>query len=213
MELGWELPKKGFVKVNVFGIYCNQQLPNGNMSGLGIVVRDSNGDILLMVSGSLKIINKRVNELWALLMGLRCCFYVNKHKVILETEHVEAVTEWNSWRTFIDPSYYDVIKSLVKRTTDKRLNLEVSVVDESKNKLARYLAKDGALNRTAPVLFFKPFGRVRELWHIDMGLGTTEFGFDLVTEEEYRKIQEGDSNEGIGDFNPNAEGSQFVIRQ
>lgn len=55
---------------------------------------------------------------------------------------------------------------------------------EKKNQLARYLAKEGAINRTLPVMFMKPFGRVRDLWHRDMGLGTTEFGFDLVTEEE-----------------------------
>lgn len=162
--------KKGFVKVNVFRVYYDKQLPNGNMSILGIMVKDSDGDILVMVStGSLKIINKRVNELWVMLMGLRCCLYVGKHKVILETEHADVVAEWESWRTFIDPSYYNVIRSLVKRTTDKRLKLDVLVVHESKNQLARYLAKDGALNRTLPVMYFKPFGRVREFWHRDMG--------------------------------------------
>ncbi|WOH00621.1 hypothetical protein DCAR_0519990 [Daucus carota subsp. sativus] len=208
MENGWDLPPKGFVKVNVFGVFFHNPLSNGNTSGLGIVVRDSEGDILLMVSGSLQIMNERANELWAMLLGLRACLYVREHNVILETEDGEAVAEWEGWKAYIDPTYEDVIRSLVKRTTDKRLKLHVSVVNESKNHLARYLAKDGALNRTLPVIMPKPFGRVREIWHLDMGLGTTEFGFDLVTEEQYRKIKEGDSNEAMGQFNPDAEGSR-----
>ncbi|KAL8093955.1 hypothetical protein AgCh_035728 [Apium graveolens] len=197
MEMGWSLPPKGFVKVNMFGVFCENPLPNGNRSGLGIDVRDSNGDILLMVTGSLQILNERVNELWSLLLGLRGCLYVWKHKVILETEHVEAVAEWEAWSSFIDPRYSDVIRSLVKRRTDKRLKLHVSVVNESKNQLARFLAKDGALNRTLPVIMARPFGRVKEIWHRDMGLGTTDMGFDLVTEEQYRKIKEGDFNEDM----------------
>lgn len=63
MELCWELPPKGFVKVNVYGIFGETPLANGNRSGLGVLVRDSDGQILAMVSGALQIVNKRVNEL------------------------------------------------------------------------------------------------------------------------------------------------------
>lgn len=51
MEMGWELPLEEFVKVNVFRVFCDNPLPNGNTSGLGIVVRNSDDEILLMVSG------------------------------------------------------------------------------------------------------------------------------------------------------------------
>ncbi|KAL1828825.1 hypothetical protein DCAR_0208086 [Daucus carota subsp. sativus] len=192
MDMGWKLPKKGWVKVNVHGVYYQTPLTNGTRSGVGVVVRNEDGDIIVMVSGTLNLLNERVNDLWALLMGLRCCLYAGKHKVILETESGDAVREWQDWRWFINPSYSDVIESLVKRTDDERLELEVSVVTESSNHLARYLAIDGAVNRSVAVMFTRPFGRVRDLWHRDMGLGTTEFGFDLYTEEEYRKMQEGD---------------------
>ncbi|KAL1820697.1 hypothetical protein ACET3Z_015566 [Daucus carota] len=209
MDMGWKLPKKGWVKVNVYGVYYEKPLGNGSRSGLGVVVRNENGDIIVMVSGTLNILNERVNQLWAILMGLRCCFYVGKHNVILETESGDAVREWQDWRRFINPSYSDVIKSLVKRTDDERLELEVSVVTESSNQLARYLAVDGAANRSVPVMFTRPFGRVRDLWHIDMGLGTTDFGFDLYTEEEYRKMQEGDSKESMGKWPLDDEESRF----
>lgn len=75
--------------------------------------------------------------------------------------------------------------------------------------LARYLAVDGAANRSVAVMFTRPFGRVRDLWHIDMGLGTTDFGFDLYTEEEYRKMQEGDSKESMGQWPLDDEESSF----
>ena len=126
-----------------------------------------------MVSGSIQIINKRIIELWSMLMGLRCCLYAGKHKVILETEFGDAVREWEGWRNFIDPTHAELIRSLVHRTDDERLKLEICVVKQSRNQLARYLAEDGAVNRTMPVIFTHPFGRVRDLWHRDLGLGTT----------------------------------------
>lgn len=211
MDLGWKLPKKGTVKVNVHAVYYDKPLGNGNNSGLGVVVRNSKGQIMIMVSGSIQIMNKRVNELWSMLMGLRCCLYAGKHNIILETEFGDAVREWESWRNFIDPTHSEVIRSLVHRTEDERLNLEICVVKQSRNRLARYLAEDGALNRTMPVIFTRAFGRVRDLWHRDMGLGTTEFGFDLVTEEHYRKMEEGDSKKGMGEIRHDDEGSKFMF--
>ncbi|KAL1808626.1 hypothetical protein ACET3Z_025616 [Daucus carota] len=167
MDLGWKLPKKGTVKVNVHAVYYDKPLGNGNNSG--------------------------------------------KHNIILETEFGDAVREWESWRNFIDPTHSEVIRSLVHRTEDERLNLEICVVKQSRNRLARYLAKDGAPNRTMPVIFTRAFGRVRDLWHRDMGLGTTEFGFDLVTEEHYRKMEECDSKEGMGEIRHDDEGSKFMF--
>ncbi|KAL1818396.1 hypothetical protein ACET3Z_013265 [Daucus carota] len=87
-----------------------------------------------------------------MLMGLRCCLYTGKHKVILETEFGDAVREWEGWRNFIDPTHAELIRSLVHRTDDERLKLEICVVKQSRNQLARYLAEDGAVNRTMPKL-------------------------------------------------------------
>lgn len=212
MEVGWELPEEGVVKANVHAVFYNSPLPNGNNSGVGVVIRNSEADILAMVSGSIQNVNKRANELWSMLYGLRCCLYARKHNVILETECGEAVQEWKGWKSFVDPRHRDLIKSLNKRVSDKRLLLEISVVDDSVNQLARYLAEDGAANRTLPVWIKQPFGRVREIWHLDMGLGTTCNGFDLVTEEEYMKMEGGNSDEAMGEYRPGAEESRLIQR-
>lgn len=43
-------------------------------------------------------------------------------------------------------------------------------VVESQNKLARYLAEDGATTKIRVVRILMSFGRVRELWYLDMGM-------------------------------------------
>lgn len=190
MYRGWELPDFGWVKLNVHAVYYNQPLANGNRSGVGAVLRDHEGEILLMVSGSIPRVNPRANELLSMSLGLRCAYYKDKHNVVLETEHEDAYNEWENWKWFVDDRHRSVVDQLNQRKKDKRLKLQVSIVRESQNMLARYLAEDGALNRTAPVLFRRNFGRVRELWHLDMGLGWVGEGFDLVEEDQYLQQQQ-----------------------
>lgn len=93
MYRGWELPEAGCVKLNVHAVHYNQRLSNGNRSGLGAVLRDHEGDILLMVSGPIQNVNPRQNELLSMCLGLRLAFYKGKCNVILETEHEEVYNE------------------------------------------------------------------------------------------------------------------------
>lgn len=86
------------------------------------------------------------------------------------------------------------------------------MVKESRNQLAGYLVEVRVVNRIMPVSFTRPFGRVRELWHRDMWLRITVFGIDLVSEEQYRKIQEGDSEEVMGELRMDDEESRFMFQ-
>lgn len=67
--------------------------------------------------------------------------------------------------------------------------LPVKVVGESENRLDRWLAYDGASNRTRVVLYRRVFGRVMELWMMDLGLGPIHGIFQVVSEEEYDFMQ------------------------
>lgn len=49
------------------------------------------------------------------------------------------------------------------------------MVQESQKKLARYLAEDGALNRTRLVIFRSWFRRVKECWKYGIGLGAVNY--------------------------------------
>lgn len=59
------------------------------------------------------------------------------------------------------------------------------VVSASENCFAGYLVRDGAINITRLVVFRRMFGRVRELWMLDMGLGPRGGDFESLLEDKY----------------------------
>lgn len=81
-----------------------------------------------------------------------------------------------------------LIQQLEQRKKDPRLVLRINVVSQNENRLARWLAEDGAQNRTRMVLFRRLFGRVKELWMLDLGLGPIAGDFQVVSEEEYEAM-------------------------
>ncbi|KAL1830698.1 hypothetical protein ACET3Z_000349 [Daucus carota] len=56
------------------------------------------------------------------------------------------------------------------------------------NALATYLAHHGAENYKTMVIIDQPFGRVRELWSLDMGLGPVEPRFVAVYESDLNPV-------------------------
>lgn len=40
MKRGWDFPQPGFFKINAHDIILNEPLPDGNTTGISIVVRD-----------------------------------------------------------------------------------------------------------------------------------------------------------------------------
>lgn len=189
MEKSWDFPKQGFVKINVHAMSLPHPLPNGNNSGIGIVIRDDQGKMVKIVSGSIRNLTVRGSELWAMLAGVRSGFYANKKNIQLESDNDEAVREWLGWKWFVDQNHSSVIQQLNQRKKDPKLNLEVKAIEPSQNTLAWYLALDGARNRSRLVVFRRSFGRVEEFWRHDMGLGSVETRFDEIEEQEFVALQ------------------------
>lgn len=129
-------------------------------------------------------------QLWSTLIGMRCAYYQNIHNIELETESFDAVREWDDWCWHHDPNNERLIQQLEQRKKDKRLNLKVNVISETQNAMARFLATDGAQNRNRLVVFKRPFGRISELWHLDLGLGRLDDDFGLIDEEDYLQQQQ-----------------------
>lgn len=171
----WELPRKGFIKINVHAYFSDQRLPNGNVSGIGIVAPDHRGSILSMLDGSLGKERRRSNEYHAFMEGLKLAFVRNYHKVILETEHVNAYWEW---KEFIDggchPDDEFIVRQLNTRRRDRNFLFEVRLADAVDNELASYIAQHGANQWNQMVLIKQPFGRIVEIWNQDMGLGLNQ---------------------------------------
>lgn len=39
----WRMPRRGKMKINVHGCFFVEALPNGNVTGIGVVIRNSRG--------------------------------------------------------------------------------------------------------------------------------------------------------------------------
>ena len=110
MPKSWVFPLKGFVKVNVHAFTLSEPCPNGNDSGIGIVIRDCKGTNLRMYSGTIRNLTRRANELWAMLVWLKGAFIEDEHMVELESDNLEAIKEWDEWKWFHDPNHANVIQ-------------------------------------------------------------------------------------------------------
>lgn len=185
----WTCPPRGYVKVNVHGTFTPVPLANGNNSGIGVVIRDHKGRIKTMVSGTIRELDERSNHLYAMLVGLRRAFLDKKYKIILETDDQEAINEWKNSKKMKRRKRSDVLEQLNEIEEDL-LKLDVACVPRDSNRLAIYLAKEGAETRRDLVNIDTPFGRVHELWCYDMGL-EPEWKF-LEVDEEDQNMEEDD---------------------
>lgn len=147
MEIGWDFSTIGFAKIDVHAVYYDPPLPNGNTTGMGIVIRDENGTILAIITGTLGHLYRRANELWAMMLGLQLAHKIGENSVELETESKEAIRDWDDWRWFIDNRHAGVVHQLNQRLKDRTLTPRKRAMRAIQNQLARYLAEDGAATK------------------------------------------------------------------
>ncbi|KAL8156801.1 hypothetical protein AgCh_001781 [Apium graveolens] len=179
----WRMPPYGVVKINVHGFFSEEVFPNGNRTGIGVVIRNHRGRILRLYEGSLGIVERRLNELYAMLQGLVRAF-LDDYKVIeLETDNVEAFWEWSdSMINGVPQEHEFVVRQLNTKKADENYDLMLRIVDENANSLARYVARYGATHFDRMVIFSNLFGRVCEIWHHDIGLGPVGVQFVPILE-------------------------------
>ncbi|KAK1385824.1 hypothetical protein POM88_023559 [Heracleum sosnowskyi] len=181
----WLMPPEGVIKINVHSFFTDQQLPNGNQSGIGVVCRNSRGDILRILGGSLCIENRRNNEYNAFMEGLKVAFVRNYTNIILEADHLDAYWDWiHSAIIGAPPQHARIVQQLNQRKADKNFHSVTRLVAPEDNHLAAYVAQYGAENWKHMVRFRRPFGRIMEIWISDMGLGEIGPQFEVLLEEE-----------------------------
>ena len=157
----WRMPRRGMVKINVHGCFFAEALPNGNVSGIGVVIRNSRGKILRMLSSSLGIRNRRVNEYHDMLEGCKRAYVEDWEHYILESDHFDSFWECrNSGLEGVDPEHAFVVQQLNQRKDDINIEMEVTLCDHNANELAAYLANHRAHNYKVMVVIAQPFGRV-----------------------------------------------------
>ncbi|KAL1826350.1 hypothetical protein ACET3Z_004762 [Daucus carota] len=141
----WRMPRRGMVKINVHGCFFVDPLPNGIISGIGVVVRNSRGRNVRMLSGSLGIANRRINEFRVMLEGCKSVFTEHRQHSVLESDHLDSFWDWrNSTLEGVHPDYAFFVQQLNQRQADCNFHMEVTLCDPLANALAMYLADHGA---------------------------------------------------------------------
>lgn len=181
----WRMPRKGMVKINVHGCFYDASLPNGNVSGIGAVIRNSRGKILRMLSGSLGIQHRRINEYHAMLEGCKRAFIEDWEHFNLESDHLDSFWEWrNSTLEGVHPDHTYIVQQLNQRGADRNFQMEPTLCDPNTNELATYFAHHGAHNYKVMVIIAQPFGRIFEIWSSDMGLGPADQRYMAIHEAD-----------------------------
>lgn len=107
-----------------------------------------------------------------MLHGLIRAYLDEKDVVQLEADNVGAFWRWaDSLVNEVSAEHEFVTHQLKTRKDDVNLSLISRPIDEASNAMARYLARYGAENFDMTIIITHPFGRIREFWSMDMGLG------------------------------------------
>ena len=94
-----------------------------------------------MLSGSLEIQNRRVNEYHAMMEGCKCAFVEDWEYFIHESDHFESFWEWrNSSLEGVHPDHQYIVQQLNQRRADPNFDMEISLCDHNANALVEYLA-------------------------------------------------------------------------
>jgi ribonuclease HI len=83
----WKPPDEGVTKLNIDGAFSND-----GRAGAGMILRESNGDIIFAASRQLRSCGDALEaELAAMEEGLRLALYWARKSIILETDSAEAI--------------------------------------------------------------------------------------------------------------------------
>lgn len=168
-ELG--SPPVGTLKVNVHAATFHQPMPNGNTTGIGVVLRTSDGNLVNCIAGTIHGLTSLGAQLWSVQVGLRRAFVEGAESVIIETDNMQAFGAIQFAHLHQHPEYDDLIHQIVTRIRDPNWECSFRFVYSVRNTTATYASLLGGELFCRLYLFYEPVGRMSELMHLDMGLG------------------------------------------
>lgn len=125
----WKPPKRGYVKLNVDGVlfFCLQVI------GIGAILRDSKGDLLLAASiKECGIQDPKTIELVTLLRGLQVCIHLSFPQILIEFNYqmvVQAIQDTNFTNSLLGNLLNDIremmdrLHALFDSAIDKAIQL------------------------------------------------------------------------------------------
>lgn len=90
MDIHWNPSHLGVTKINVHGVFFQIPMPNGNISGIRIILRRSNGSMVSSIAGTIPNFSPLGVHLWAVYLGMRRAYIEVRNHVIVETDSIEA---------------------------------------------------------------------------------------------------------------------------
>lgn len=84
MDVAWVPPVSPFVKINVHCLEPENPPLNGNTNSVGVIIRDSEGQMLWAAMGPRKGMNAVLAELWSIHGALVQALTLDRHKIHVE---------------------------------------------------------------------------------------------------------------------------------
>lgn len=137
------LPPSGTVKVNVHGATPFIPFLNGNTSGIGMIIKTAEGELLKLSTGVPPPSSILENKLNALHHGLIKAFEANYKEVIVETGNLDAFKVIKNFPHGVPPEVDDVTRQIFIRANDPRWKCIIAYVFPGRNPIATYLARLG----------------------------------------------------------------------
>lgn len=176
MDIVWQFPPQNFVKINVHAAYRADTLPNGNNSSIGAVIRDHEGNIIRMLTGTIKGVSRENNLLWAMFKALKLARTENLTQFILETDDEDMFNIIDNYMEggVGEGDQFQLAHQIIDVIRDPKFVNEFFLVHSNQNTLAEYLARNGGETRNCMCVVTEPFGRVQEIQNFDLGLAPLE---------------------------------------
>lgn len=192
MALNWVPPPNGTLKVNIHEVSFGAPMTNGNTSGLGVVLRTSNGSLVNCVAVLFQglILSQQICE--CIVIGLRRAFLEGAVSVIIETDNMDAFGAVQFAHLHQHPEVDDLIHQISTRIRDPNWTCDFRLVYSVRNNLATYLSLLGGELFCRLYLFHEPIGHIAELMNFDMGLGPNgeQFLEAPMVQEEWEIFEE-----------------------
>lgn len=171
MALNWVPPPPGTLKVNVHAASFAHPMPNGNSTGIGVVLRTSDANMMNCIAGTIPGLAPLGAQLWSVQIGLRRAFVERAQSVIIETDNMQAFGAIQFSHLHQHPEYDDLIHQILTRIRDPNWKCSFRFVYSVKNSSATYASLLGGELFCRLYLFYEPIGRLGELMDLDIGLG------------------------------------------
>lgn len=174
LDQTWEIPREGFFKINVHYVAAPHPLANGNINGVGVIVRNRAGDDIWKATGPMNTLN----EEQALMAGIQsACIEAQKRTwdhTHIETTNFQIYETVRAQEHFILEDHqleaYSLFNTVYANhfeegSTDRR----ISCIPAQMNSTAAYLAEYGMNNLTEFAEAQGLFGDLK--YHLDRDMG------------------------------------------